>query len=199
MSTQDPHDSAPAEGPEPGKRRNWWIWISAVLAVVAAGLLIWALTIQSDRDEAEQDAKDLQAQLDQREATGGAVVATAKGLLEDLTQQLGVTSEDLAATQQAVKDANEAAANAEQAAADAKQKADGAANETDKAKAEADQAKAELQAAESKAAVAADCAKAYVSAIGSLFEGESVRAQAPAVREQLAGITADCKAAFAGT
>jgi hypothetical protein len=32
------------------KRRNPWIWICAVLALAAAGLLIWALTIQSDLD-----------------------------------------------------------------------------------------------------------------------------------------------------
>ena len=71
-------------------------------------------------------------------------------------------------------------------------------NEADKAKAQADQAKAEARAAESRAAVAADCAKAYIAAFGGLFEGESVRDQAPEVREQLSRITADCKDELAG-
>jgi hypothetical protein len=76
---------------------------------------------------------------------------------------------------------------AEQDSAAAKDKAAEADNETDRAKAEADQAQADAQAAESKAAVAGDCAKAHVSAFGALFEGESVQAQVPVVREQFAG------------
>jgi hypothetical protein len=43
MSTAD--TAAPAK-----KRRNWWLWVSVALAVVGAGLLIWALTIRSDLD-----------------------------------------------------------------------------------------------------------------------------------------------------
>ena len=39
----------------------------------------------------------------------------------------------------------------------------------------------------------AECAKAYISAFGGLFEGDTVRDQAPAVREQLSAITATCK------
>jgi hypothetical protein len=37
-----------------------------------------------------------------------------------------------------------------------------------------------------------------MSALGTLFEGESVRDQAAAVKEQLSGIAADCKAALEG-
>jgi hypothetical protein len=194
-----PDRREPPGGQVPKKRKNWWVWVSAALALVAAGLLIWALALRSDRNEAEQDANDLQTQLDQREETGGTVVTAAKGLFEDLTAQLGATSEDLAATEQDLKDANGAAADAEKAAADAKKKADSAANQTDKAKAETNQAKADAKAAESKAAVAADCAKAYVSAIGSLFEGDDVRAQAAKVSDQLKSITGECQAALGGT
>ena len=42
-------------GPPPDvepKRRNPWIWVSAVLAVVAAGLLIWGPNAKSDADKA---------------------------------------------------------------------------------------------------------------------------------------------------
>ena len=103
-----------SDGPAPSKRRNPWIWISAVLAIVA-----------------------IQA------------------------QQAG--------------------------------------NETEKAQAEADQAQAELEAAESRAIVARDCARAYLAAIGELFEGESPEEQADAVRDELQGITAQCEDAFAGS
>ena len=56
------------------------------------------------------------------------------------------------------------------------------------AQAEADQARAAADAANAKLDIAADCAKAYVSAFGMLFEGEDVEEQAPAVREQFASI-----------
>ena len=180
------------------KRRNPWMWISAVLAVVAAGLLIWALNAQSDADSAQQDADELQSQVEQGKDTGSAVAADAKTAYDDLTQELGVTNEDLATTEKALQDAEQAAAQAEQDAAAAEREAAEATSETDKAKAETDQAKAEAQAAESKAAIAADCAKAYVSALGALFGGESVSAQAEAVRKELESITGSCKAAFEG-
>ena len=73
-----------------------------------------------------------------------------------------------------------------------------AGDETEKAKAQAEQAKAETKAAKSRSAVVADCAKAYVSAFGALFEGDTARDQAPAVREQLSDITAICKDELAG-
>jgi len=194
MSTATAPEQKPT--PEQKKHRNPWIWVCAVLAVAAAGLLIWALTIQSDLDKTNDDVADLQAQVDKGQDSGSAVVTAAKSLYDDLAQQLGATTEDLEATQNDLDKAKQATADAEQDAAAAKQTADGADDELDKAKAEADQAKAEVVAAESKASVAADCAKAYVSSFGALFEGEGVRAQAPAVREQLQGITADCQAAL---
>ena len=104
----------------------------------------------------------------------------------------------MAVVEQDLQAATDKADKAVQDAKAAKKRAAEADDETDAAKAEADQAEAELQAAESKAAVATDCAKAYVSAFGTLFEGDSVRDQAAAVRKQLASITTDCKAAFAG-
>jgi uncharacterized protein YoxC len=188
--------SAGAEAPP--KRRNPWIWVCAVLGVLAAGLLIWALAIQSDLDSTEQDVANLQSQMDANADTGSAVLGGAKALYDDLKNELGTTSEDLATTQQDLDEAEQAGAQAQQEASAAKDSAAKADNATDKAKAEADQAKAEAKAAESKAATAADCANAYVAAFGSLFEGDSVRAQADVVRQQLEGITADCKAALSG-
>ena len=117
----------------------------------------------------------------------------ATALYKQLSEQLGVTEEDLAATQQDLEQAEQAAAQAEQDAKAAKQAAADAGSETEKARAEADQAKAEAKAAESRTAIAADCAKAYVSAFGLLFEGESAKDQAEEVREQLSAITATCK------
>jgi chromosome segregation ATPase len=202
------------------KRRSPWLWVSAVLAVVALGLLVWGLSVKSDRDAAEQQLADTQHQLDStkqkldtaaqatpepeqqddsgagRAVLAGGALAGMKAVYDDLAEQLGATQEDLAATQDDLEAANKKAEQAEKDAAAAEQKAKEADNETDKAKAEADQAKAEAEATQSKAAIAADCAKAYFGALGSLFESDKPEDQADAVKQQLTGITDDCKAAL---
>jgi chromosome segregation ATPase len=186
---------AAASADDNKKKRSPWLWISAGLAVAVVGLLIWGLKSQSDLDSAQQDVTHLQAQVEQGQQTGGAIAASVKQVFNDLQNQLSSTTGDLAATEQKVKGAEAAAADAEQEAAAAKQQASQATNQTDKAKAEADQAKAEAKAANSKVQVAAGCAESYVSAFGALFDGQG----SDEVRQQLQTITADCKAALAGT
>jgi chromosome segregation ATPase len=226
VSTPDAQADAPPAGPAQKKRRNPWIWISGLLALVAVGLLVWALSVKSDRDStqdelagAQQELTSTKQELDKTkqdaasQATptptaesngqGGALVAAgglaaAKSVYDDLTSQLGATQEELAATEQDLQDANAKAKQAEQDAATAEKKAKDAGNDTDKANAEADKAKADAKAAESKATVVADCTKAYFTALGTLFEGEDVKAQAEKVREQLKGITSQCKTALGG-
>jgi DNA repair exonuclease SbcCD ATPase subunit len=184
-------------GPPPDvepKRRNPWIWVSAVLAVVAAGLLIWGLNAKSDADDAQQETDQLQAQLEQGKETGSAAAEDAEAAYDEVTQDLGATTEDLAATEKDLETAEKEASQAEEDAAAAEKEAEEASSETEKAQAEADQAEAEAKAAESKAAIGTECAKAYVSALGALFGGES----AETVRKELEGITATCKDALAG-
>ena len=195
MSTARPDDD-PAQAPT--KRRNPWVWVCIVLAVAAAGLLVWALTIQSDLDSTEQDVAALESQAEQNKESGAEALTAAEEVYDDLTGELGATSEDLAATEQDLDEAEQAAKQAEEDAAAAEEEAAAAASETEKSAAEAEQAKADAKAAESKATVTLECAKAYFSALGALFEGDSVREQAPIVREQVEKITADCKAAFGG-
>ena len=59
-------------------------------------------------------------------------------------------------------------------------------------------ARCSVSALTSGAAVAADCAKSYLSAFGTLFEGDDVKAQAGKVSDQFKTISADCKAALSG-
>jgi hypothetical protein len=141
----------PPEDPGSNKRRNPWVWISLVLALVAADLLIWALNTQSDLDSAEQDADELQAQVDRGKQTGSAVLEQGKAAYDDLSQQLGATTEDLETTDQDLEDAQKKAGQAEQDAPAAERKAAEADNEADKAQAATDKA----EAANSRAAIAA--------------------------------------------
>jgi DNA repair exonuclease SbcCD ATPase subunit len=129
--------------------------------------------------------------------TAGAIGAVT-ALYKDLKNQLGATQEDLAQTQDDLDAANKQADQAEKDAATAKDKAAQAGNETEKAQAEADEARANQKAAESKLQVATDCAKAYVSAFGTLFGADDVKAQAAKVKDQFSQIHDDCQAAFAG-
>jgi uncharacterized protein (DUF3084 family) len=219
VTSGEPDAATPAGG---HSRR--WMWVSAVLAVVAVGLGIWALTLKSDRDDAqhelgttqqeltssqqkldaseqqlttaEQNAAD--AQTTKRRRTGLAL-GTAAAIYNQFAKELGATNDELDATQQDLEQANTAAAQAEEDAAKAKQDAANADNAADKAKAESEQVKAESEAAQSKAQAAAGCAKAYIAAWGGLFEGDNASAQAETVRKDLQGVTADCKDALAGT
>src|SRR4051794_35689240 len=165
MATVDPRADQPNTPAAPARRRNPWPWLCALLALVAAGLLIWALTVRSDLDSTQkeldstkQDVSELQAQVQKGQDTGGTIVTAFKAAYDALAQQLGSTSEDLANAQQGIDAAKQQADSAGQDAAQAKQDAADAKNATDKATAAADQAKAELQGAQSKATIAADCA-----------------------------------------
>ena len=91
----DPAEPGGPEDQSPGKRRNPWIWISVVLALVAIGLLVWALNTKSDLDNAEQEADAAQSQLEQGKETGSAALKEGKTAYDDVTKQLGATTEDL--------------------------------------------------------------------------------------------------------
>jgi len=80
-------------GPSPERRRNPWIWISGLLALVAAGLLIWALTARSEKDKAQDELAGTQQQLEATEQD-----------LDDTQQQLDATRQDVDELQAAQAD-----------------------------------------------------------------------------------------------
>ena len=82
------------------------------LAVVAVGLLVWGLKTQSDLDDANQQVKDLQAQINKGKTAGGAAAVSFKAVYDDLEKQLGATNADLASTQQDLQGAEQDAAKA---------------------------------------------------------------------------------------
>jgi chromosome segregation ATPase len=180
-----PETTYTTDGRTVEKHRNWWIWISAGLAVVAVGLLIWGLDTKSDLHEMQQ-------------ATSSAGVAY-KDAYADLEDELGTTKADLTQTEQDLQAAKQAQDTAEKDAAAAQKQADDAKDAKDKADAQAKQAQADADAAQAKNDIVKDCAKAYLTAVGSLLESEDPSAQAETAKTQLQGITADCKTALEGT
>ena len=176
------------------------MWVSALLLLACAGLLIWGLTLDSDLKGTQEDVQALQTQLDENEQQGATVGAALQAGYETLMGQLGATQEDVAATAASIDQAKQTIAQAEQDAQAAAERAtDKASSAVEQAQARVDEAQARGETAGAKATIAADCGRAYLSALGSLFDGDSVRTQVAAVRKQLQGISADCKAAIAGT
>src|SRR3954468_2301955 len=94
MSTTSPQPDAsptPDDG-APHKRRNRWIWVSAGLAVVTVGLLVWALSTRSDLDTTKQ------------------ALASTDQELETAQQELDSTKHELDSTNTQLDEATQAGA-----------------------------------------------------------------------------------------
>jgi chromosome segregation ATPase len=184
MSTAEPPpDAEPASEPESHHHRGW-MWLSIGLIVACLGLIGWGAAKSADLEHAQD-----------QQATNAAAVTDAVG---DVNETLGATSEQLDQANSDVADAQKTADQAQQDATSAQADAADAKDDQAAAEAQTKQAQADAKAAESKLDVAKSCAKAYASAIGTLFEGEDLSAQAEEVKGKLSSITDDCRAALGG-
>lgn len=192
MATTEPQ---PAQTP-PASKRSAWAWVSGLLLLVCIGLLVWALTLQSDRDSAREQADALQAQVTANEQQADTAGTALKAGYDALMQQLGATQADVDAAQQRITEAEQTIQQAQtDAKAAADRVADSASGAAEQAQARVEQAQAQAQEAGAKASLAADCAKTYLSTLGSVFSGTKVSE----VRTQLQGVAANCKTALAGS
>ena len=196
MATVDPKPSPPSSGTH---RSRVWLWVSLVLAVAAVALLAWGIKTKSDLDTADQKNEQLQAQVEQSAKSGDAALTAVKSAFATLAAQVGATNADLAAAKQQVTQAKDAGTQALKDASTSAQAAVQAKTQSAKAKAEAAKVDAQQRLANSNATLAAGCARAYLATFGSLFGGDSVRAQLPTVIAQVKSLTADCKAALSGS
>jgi colicin import membrane protein len=86
MSTTSPQPDASSAAPASKKPRNVWVWISAGLALVAIGLLVWGLRAQSDLDGAHADVKSAEQELasaNQELTKAEQEISSTKALLAD--------------------------------------------------------------------------------------------------------------------
>lgn len=196
MATTEPE---PTQTPGASKR-SAWVWVSGLLLLACVGLLVWALTLQSDRDSAQEEVAALQAQVTQNEQQGDTLTTALKAGYDTLMQQLGAAQADVATAEQRITEAEQKVQQAQtDAQAAAARAADTASGAAERAQARVDEAQARAQEAGAKTSMAADCAKTYLSTLGSLFSGDDIRTQVTKVRGQLQGIAADCKTALAGS
>ena len=82
MATETDESSTP--------RRSPWVWVSAALAVVCAGLLIWALTSRSDLDSTQEQLDSTQQEL----ASTEQQLDTTQQSLDDTSQKLDSATQD---------------------------------------------------------------------------------------------------------
>jgi uncharacterized protein YoxC len=72
-----------------------WIVISALLALIAIGLLVWALSLRSDLDDSEKQVAELQAQVEAGSSKADDIAAAAKSLADDVRGAVGSAGEQL--------------------------------------------------------------------------------------------------------
>src|SRR5690349_9200045 len=63
MSTTEPVPETPEGTETPRKRSNPWIWVCGVLAVVALGMAVWAISSRSDLDSTQKELATTQDEL----------------------------------------------------------------------------------------------------------------------------------------
>jgi uncharacterized membrane-anchored protein YhcB (DUF1043 family) len=213
MSADDPGSDAPREGSRVTASRtrnddgsirapsggastassNPWIWASALLALVAVGLLIWALTLRSDRDSAGQELVSAQQQL-----------AAVQDDLDSANQDLDSQEQELASVSRELVDLRD---ETDGAADDALVKIESLydrfsgeldAKREDLASLQAD-VEAARQAADEADEAAAAAGREVENATGeterALAEADEARAEVEAA-ESRAGLATDCAKAF---
>jgi predicted phage tail protein len=196
--SRKPSDAAPTEGeaaPSSHGRPTVWIVLCAVLALAVVGLGIWALTAQSDADDAQAKlgkataaaaagsggesqaaTPTATAQPAQPAATATPDAATQQAI-DELATTLGATNENLASIQQ---DLEKAAAGADDAR---KAKAD-ASNALERAKAEVAEFKANAQ-------LASACLRGVLEAVKTAFSSGGPQA----ALDQATALAGSCRGA----
>ena len=193
--SRKPSDAAPTEGdaaPSSHGRPTVWIVLCAVLALAVVGLGIWALTAQSDADDAQ--AKLGKATAAAAAGSGGesqaatptataqpAATATpdaaTQQAIDELATTLGATNENLASIQQ---DLEKAAAGADDAR---KAKAD-ASNALERAQAAVAEFKANAQ-------LASACLRGVLEAVKTAFSSGGPQA----ALDQATALAGSCRGA----
>ena len=199
--SRKPSDAAPTEGdaaPSSHGRPTVWIVLCAVLALAVVGLGIWALTAQSDADDAQAKlgkataaaaagsggesqaatptATAQPAQPAQPAATATPDAATQQAI-DELATTLGATNENLASIQQ---DLEKAAAGADDAR---KAKAD-ASNALERAQAAVAEFKANAQ-------LASACLRGVLEAVKTAFSSGGPQA----ALDQATALAGSCRGA----
>jgi hypothetical protein len=167
---EQPAASAPDLPPQ-RKRPVVWMILAGVAIAAAIGLGVWALMLNDDLNDTEEQLEAQTAAAESASAEAESRIAEARARIEtalsDVAGVVVVSDEDVA-------EAEQAAAEAEQSVADAQAAVDQAQGEVEQARAERDLARAEAEQARAEAAQAELCADASLAATQALAESDDV-------------------------
>ena len=196
--------NARAGDPEHGAAaRNPWLWATAVVAVLAIALGVWALSERSDANDAKADLEAQQQQTTTAtptpppttQATQSTTVTQTETVASD-DSRTGLLAAATAALAAARKQLNESDAQVEELETeieDANAEAEKAQQEAEQAEPEAEQAQAEERQAGAKAKAAASCAKAMLEIVGQIPQAESPEAGLQTASEEITALVPKCK------
>jgi chromosome segregation ATPase len=175
--------SAAGDGSSRPKKRPWgWIGLAAVLGVVAIGLGIYAVQVNSDLDDAEATVAQQEQALSEAQAAGGDAREAVASVVSDLATELGATQDDVAALEQQVNEAADSFKAAEE--------------EVSAAVGELQVTEAERDAAQAKVEVVQKCAQSVVSAFSGVLDAETPEAGIEDAAAELRSLQPECAPAI---
>jgi septal ring factor EnvC (AmiA/AmiB activator) len=166
----DPTTGAPRPDEHTNTKPTLWIVLAGVLALAAVGLAIWAMTLKSDLNDAEDTVDQQSAQIAAQEQEVAEAKDAGAELVDDAKQAFADVSAQL-------DKAGDAAADAE-----------GQANEVS----------AELEELEASANAAKGCAQSVIGAFGQVFDAPTVQEGVDQAVAQLEQIESPCQSALEG-
>ena len=160
-----------------------WMILTGVAIAAAIGLGVWALLLNDDLNDTEQ-------QLEAQTAAAESASAEAESRIADARMRIDAALADVAGvvvvSDEDVEEAEQAAAEAEQSVAEAQAAVDQAQSEVEQARAKRELARADAEQARAEAAHAELCADASLAATQALAENNDTADayEAAAVRER---------------
>jgi chromosome segregation ATPase len=164
----------------PKRRPNAWQVATAVLALIALGLGIWAISLQRGDDDGST------AQIEELEQQNASLEEQVAALEDDVAELQGKLDDQQQAAEDAARDAEDAAAKAESDLAAAQKRYDEVSRELGAADQTQAESKAELDRLAKEADAARAEAEAAVAAAAGAQATAEARADAEAARADLA-------------
>jgi chromosome segregation ATPase len=166
--------------PTAGKRKRpiGWMIVAGLAVLLAIGLGIWAVKVNSDLDSTQSELAAQTAAADAAEAQAAAQAEAAAAVGEEI-QKINadneiyvVSDEDVAQAESEIEAAEEAVAEANAAAAEANENLSAAQDQVSTLRAELEQARAERELARAERQQARICARGSLGALGALSRND---------------------------
>jgi len=177
--------TSPAAGSDPAKKAKIWMIVAIVLGLIAIGLAIWAVTTNSDLDDANAKVKTQQAAIANADSDVKAEEKNAEKIEAAELAEYKRTRHVLNKSKKTVAQQQKNIAKQKQDVVQAQSDLDNANTENARLKAEVNLTKQQLQVAQA-------CQSGTISAIDSVFSAPNAKAGIARLNNDLADLSKDC-------